>query len=189
MKKDIIEIIKNQNQNIETKSSEVQKGSLDEYMKTQLGLGLAGMVPGYGIGADVAAFIHSIQNKQGKDSLLNLGAMVPGIGLFAGAKKVDELRYLMKNTGMSEKEALEVINKYQKSGGNTPVMPDKRVVDASPQDIQTLKNKYRRDARDQIKSAEKVVEEDINYLNVLKEEKGFTSGKIKDILKKALKNE
>ena len=156
----------------------------NSYEQTQLGLGLAGMTPVYGIGSDFAALLHSIKNEKAGDSLLNLGAMVPGLGLFAGAKKVDDLMYLMKNTGMSEKEALEVINKYQKSGGNTPVMPDKRLVDASPQDIQTLKNKYRKDARDQIQSAEKVLEEDLDLIKTLRKEKGFNSKDIIDIIKK-----
>jgi hypothetical protein len=185
MKKDIIEVIKNQNQNVETKNSGVTEEALDSYMQTQLGLGIAGMTPVYGIGADLAALLHSMKHGKAGDSLLNLGAMVPGLGMFAGVKKVDDLMYLMKNTGMSEKEALEVINKYQKSGGNTPVMPDKRVVDASPQDIQTLKNRYGKDARDQIKSAEKVIEEDLDLIKTLKGEKGFNSKDIIDIIKKS----
>ena len=185
MKKDIIEVIKNQNQNVETKNSGVTEEALDSYMQTQLGLGIAGMTPVYGIGADLAALLHSMKHGKAGDSLLNLGAMVPGLGMFAGVKKVDDLMYLMKNTGMSEKEALEVINKYQKSGGNTPVIPDKRVVDASPQDIQTLKNRYGKDARDQIKSAEKVIEEDLDLIKTLKGEKGFNSKDIIDIIKKS----
>ena len=185
MKKDIIKVIKNQNQNVETKNSGVTEEALDSYMQTQLGLGIAGMTPVYGIGADLAALLHSMKHGKAGDSLLNLGAMVPGLGMFAGVKKVDDLMYLMKNTGMSEKEALEVLKKYQKSGGNTPVVPDKRVIDADPAEIKRMQDWYKDPGlRKQQKMAEEIIEEDLDLMKTLKNEKGFNSKDIIDIIKK-----
>ena len=181
MKKDIIEVIKNQNQNVETKNSGVTEEALDSYMQTQLGLGVAGMVPGYGIGADLAALLHSMKHGKAGDSLLNLGAMVPGLGMFAGVKKIDELIYLMKNTGMSEKEAIEILRKNQK----TSKAGDTRVVDADPVEIKQKQDWYKDPGlRNQAKEAEKIIQEDLDLIKTLKNEKGFNSKDIIDIIKK-----
>jgi len=182
MKKDIIEVIKNQNQNVETKNSGVTKEALDEYMKTQLGLGIAGMAPGYGIGADATALVHSLANKQYKDSLLNLGAMAPFLGMFAGIKKIDDLKYLMKNTGMSEEEAIEILRKNQK----TSKAGDTRVVDADPAEIKRMQDWYKDPGlRKQQKMAEEVIEEDLDLIKTLQKEKGFNSKDVIDIIKKS----
>ena len=186
MKKDIIEVIKQQNQNVETKNSEVTKGALDSYLKTQLGLGVAGMAPGIGMGADITALFHSLKHGQGGDALWNMAAAVPGLGLFAGGKKigkgVTDIQYLMKNAGMSEKEAIEFVQKTSKSKASKE--GSTRVVDASESQIQEHKNLYEKDPRDQINKAENVVREDMRFLDSLKKDKQFTTDKLRDIIKK-----
>ena len=186
MKKDIIEVFKQQNQNVETKNSEVTKGALDLYLKTQLGLGVAGMVPGIGMGADITALLHSLKHGETSDALWNAGAAVPGLGLFAGGKKigkgVTDIQYLMKNAGMSEKEAIEFVQKTSKSKASKE--GSTRVVDASESQIQEHKNLYEKDPRDQINKAENVVKEDMRFLDSLKEDKQFTTDKLRDIIKK-----
>lgn len=186
MKKDIIEVIKQQNQNVETKNSEVTKGALDSYLKTQIGLGVAGMTPGIGMGADITALLHSLKHGEYGDALWNAGAAVPGLGLFAGGKKigkgVTDIQYLMKNAGMSEKEAIEFVQKTSKSKASKE--GSTRVVDASEEQIQRHKNLYEKDPRDQINKAENVVREDMRFLDSLKKDKQFTTDKLRDIIKK-----
>jgi len=186
MKKDIIEVIKQQNQNVETKNSEVTKGALDSYLKTQLGLGVAGMAPVIGAGADITALFHSLKHGETSDALWNFASAVPGLGLFAGGKKigkgVTDIQYLMKNAGMSEKEAIEFVQKTSKSKASKE--GSTRVVDASESQIQEHKNLYEKDPRDQINKAENVVKEDMRFLDSLKEDKQFTTDKLRDIIKK-----
>ena len=149
-------------------------------MKTQLALGVAGMVPGYGMGADATALIHSLTNRQYGDAVMNFGTMLPFLGMFAGAKKIDDLKYLMKNTGMSEEEAIEILRKNQKTSGDT------RVVDADPAEIKRMQDWYKDPGlRKQQKMAEEVIEEDLDLIKTLKNEKGFNSKDIIDVIKKS----
>ena len=101
--------------NIETKNSKLMG---DDYDETQLGLTLAGMTPGVGAGADIAALIHSLKNKEGGDSFFNLLSLIPGLGIMAGG-----IKNLKKSKKLSRK--------------------NKRVIDADETELKAMQDYYR----------------------------------------------
>ena len=101
--------------NIETKNSKLMGNDYDE---TQLGLTLAGMTPGVGAGADIAALIHSLKNEEVGDSLLNLLSLIPGFGFMAGG-----IKNLKKSKKLSRK--------------------NKRLIDADETELKAMQDYYR----------------------------------------------